>query len=130
MNFSKQQHAVTVWVLTASILLYPLLTYLATPTVKTSGTGQLLVVCTLNGQKQVYVDFGADTAGQADYDEYCPALELVKLAGSLYQPSLPQAPVALFYQTGVLAKAVKPEYPGRFSSAYSPRAPPLAFLPI
>ncbi|MGD2116795.1 MAG: hypothetical protein PVG66_00405 [Chromatiales bacterium] len=128
MNFSKQQHILTAWVLTASILLYPLLTYLATPTVKTSETGQLLVICTLQGEKQVYVDFGASPDGQASHDDFCPALELVKLAGYLYQPALPEPPIALFFSAGLLSNAALPNNPASFAVAYSSRAPPPHFL--
>ncbi len=69
----------TAWVLTFSILLYPLLTYLATPLVQSHAEGQWTVVCTLQGEKAVFVDFGGKQSGAPDT---CPALKLLQLVGS------------------------------------------------
>lgn len=116
--------AITAWVLIAQILLQPLLAYWVTPHATQGADGQWVVICTLNGNQAVYLDFGADPDSAAD-DEYCPALQLYQLAGSA-QPARPlqiAAPVA--YRIGPVDQSGHHQHPAHPELGFSPRAPPI-----
>ena len=123
MNLTRRQQLMTVRVLVFSILLYPSLTYLATPLVQSHANGQWTVVCTLQGEKAVFVDFG----GQPDAaPDSCPALKLLQLLGSspVSVPSVvPGHPLYALATSGTFQPVVfRPPPFLEFSS----RAPPLA----
>ena len=120
--FSRQQTKRIAWALVGSILLYPLFTYLATPIAHTTVNGEWVVVCTLQGEKSVFVETGRQAESPSDA---CPALKLLQLTSS----SKTAEPVTLPSRvvTYTLAQADVPGYlyyTPHFS-VFPSRAPPL-----
>ena len=124
MRLSRSQNTVTAWVLTASILLYPLLSYLVTPAFLLETGGRWTVVCTLKGLEHVYVDGRYFTDSPSDSEEYCPALKLVQLAGSAYHTDPPRSPGAILYSWSLLPRTDEYQYRTAHVHIYSTRAPP------
>lgn len=109
------------WMLTINILLYPLLTYLATPSVQSHAHGQWVVICTLEGNKAVQIDF--ETASDRA-PETCPALKLMHQLTGPDQVVPPGLPVLLLHAlTGAPASQPYPYRPPHVRT-YPPRAPP------
>lgn len=122
MRVFRRQRAMTAWVLVFSILLYPLLTYLATPLVQSHADGQWIVVCTLQGEKAVFVDFDGKQSGAP---ESCPALKLLQLFGSTpvsLAAAVSTQPLYLLATAGTFEPDVF--HPPPFLK-YSSRAPPI-----
>jgi len=118
----RQERAATVWLLVALVLLQPVLTYLATPWFVQDDEGHYLTMCTLEGEKRVYV---GDLFGDAEAEpEHCPALELLQLAESARVPAPLEAPLQALYAVALLEQtADRPHHKLHFS-AYASRAPP------
>jgi hypothetical protein len=111
-----------VWLLVALVLLQPVLTYLATPWFAQDDEGHYLTLCTLEGERRVYV---GDLFGDVDTEpEHCPALKLLQLAESARTPAPLEPPLRALYAVALLEQtADRPDYPLHFS-AYASRAPP------
>jgi hypothetical protein len=110
------------WLLVVLILLQPVVTYLATPWFAQDDEGHYLTLCTLEGEKRVYV---GDLLGDADTaPEHCPALKLLQLAESARAPAPLETPLRALYAVALLEQtADRPRHRLHFS-AYAPRAPP------
>lgn len=116
-------HKGTAWLLVAGILLQPVITYFATPWVALDSRGHYVLMCTLEGLKQVLVE---DAAIVTEDEAPCPALELIKLVGSA-------KPVAPFQLPPVVLRLVISATPerqqqpsSRTTTNYAIRAPPIA----
>lgn len=129
---SRRAGGMVAWLLIAGYLMQPVLAYLVTPVVSHDSKGQTVVVCTLQGERQVIVDLpqigGApqDTDTNANGLDHCPALKLFQLAGTgqVVEP-LPAPPVML-YSVTVLDQTARLAHRELHFSAYSTRAPPMA----
>lgn len=124
MRFSRGTNAISVWVLTASILLYPLLTYLVSPTVATRSDGQWVVICTLNGLKAHYVETEYALDVEPAPDEHCPALQLVQLVSMSALPSPMLVPSATMSLLGSVEQPPFYRYRPPHVSVFPTRAPP------
>ena len=122
---ARQARSITAWVLVAGFLLQPLLSYLVTPWATADARGHLVVMCTLNGLKQVYVDpADPDQTTQVD-SESCPALTLWQLASSAQTPApLAIVPGTLYLVGELRSTAVSPRHASP-DVPYLSRAPPL-----
>ena len=122
-RLSRDQRTFTAWVLAVSILMYPLLTYLSTPLVKSHGNGEWTIVCTLQGEQAVFIDFDGDRADGADS---CPALKLLQLvtAGSLSAP--PPVPFHKLLRLDSSDQTLAYHYRALHFSVFPSRAPPFA----
>ena len=119
--FTRNQRLNTVWVLTISILLHPLLSYLATPLVESHENGQWSVVCTLQGERTVFVDFDN---GQGGDPASCPALKLLQIVGSASMSAPPAIPKPVLDAALLIRpQSVYPYLTPPFS-VFSSRAPP------
>lgn len=125
-NISSRYQTSILWVLVACFLLQPLLAYLVTPMVSKDAKGVHVVICTLEGTKEVFVELPS-IDGQDNVElEDCPALKLYQVAGAT-QISLPQpVPVVSFFVVAVIDPTADHEHHSLHFSAYSSRAPPLA----
>lgn len=111
------------WVLTVNILLYPLLTYLGTPSVQSHAHAQWVVVCTLQGEKAVQVDFNSGS-GQAP--EACPALKLMHQLASANEVALCELPALVLHALIGQLVANRYSYLSPHVRTYPSRAPPTA----
>ena len=109
-----------------SILLYPLLTYLATPAVQVRHDGHWTLVCTLKGLKAVYVDLETYGGLQVDADDHCPALDLLELVGTAFRPAPQRYPDEIAYALAVLDQSDRRGYLSSHHFVFSSRAPPRA----
>ena len=109
--------------LAVSILMYPLLTYLSTPLVKSHGNGEWTVVCTLQGERAILIDFDGDRTDGADP---CPALKLLHLVttGSLSAP--PPVPNHRLLRLDSSDQTLAYRYRALHFSVFPSRAPPFA----
>lgn len=134
--------AIGVWLMIAQFLLQPLLAYWVTPRVTGDGHGRWVVMCTLNGTRTRYVDFGSaldsirapdsqpdatSAPGQSadPENDYCPALKLYQLAGSAQIAQPPQAPPAMAYLVGLIDQSASHQHHVSLTPGYSSRAPPI-----
>jgi hypothetical protein len=114
----------TAWLLVFGILLQPLIAYLVTPWVSQDSRGHYVLLCTLNGLQEVYVD-GDQAAGAATEDESCPALKLFNLISSARPVTPFQVPeVTLFAVTAPDSRFERPVLLHQ-PSVYPIRAPPI-----
>ena len=122
-RISRDQRALTAWMLAVSILMYPLLTYLSTPLVKSHGNGQWTIVCTLQGERAAFIDFESDRADGADS---CPALKLLQLVttGSVSAP--PPVPRHKLLHLSSSDQSFAYHYRAPHFSVFPSRAPPFA----
>jgi len=112
----------TTWVLIAGFLLQPVLAYLVTPIATHDSAGRQVVVCTLQGTKQVTLDL-PQLADNAD-TEHCSALKLYQMASSA-QISRPPMPASVsLYVVALLDQTAERAHRTLHFSAYSTRAPP------
>lgn len=116
------QTTVTACVLAVSILLHPLLTYLATPLVNSHGDGQRIVLCTLQGEQTRFVDFNS---GQ-DEPESCPALKLLQVIGTGSVAVPPFVPGRQLYASVSVGTSVDYPYLAPHFAFFPSRAPPLS----
>ena len=107
--------------LTISILLYPLLTYLATPLVQSHAEGQRVVVCTLQGEQAVLIDFESSSGS---VPETCPALKLLQLLTTADKAVPPSVPTQILHALIPSPVFVPYPYSAPHAQAYSSRAPP------
>ena len=115
----------TAWLLVSGILLQPLIAYLVTPWVAQDSRGHYVLLCTLNGLQEVYVD-GERTADAPAGDESCPALKLFNLISSANPVAPFQLPEVML--VAVTAPVSRLEHPVLLHqpSVYPIRAPPVA----
>ncbi len=125
MKVSQGQRAITAWVLTANILLYPLLTYLAAPTVMADSDGHWTLICTLNGLEAVNLENEKLRDGQPQNEDFCPALELFQLAGAAYHGTPLPSPTTTLYSLGTVVQAGVYRYHSAHFPIYASRAPPI-----
>lgn len=118
----RSRSAITVWVLIVGFLLQPVLTYLATPLMAVDGAGERVVICTLEGLKEIALDL--PQPGDHGDDEQCPALQLLQLVHSAQLAEPPQLPAALLYAVAQVAPRAEHHYHTQWFHAYSTRAPP------
>lgn len=115
----------TAWLLVSGILLQPLIAYLVTPWVTQDARGHYVLLCTLKGLQEVYVDDG-QAAATPNEDDTCPALKLFNLISS----AKPVAPFQLpeITRPAVTLPVSRLELPVLLhqSSVYPIRAPPIA----
>ena len=107
--------------LTISILLYPLLTYLVTPLVQSHTEGQWVVVCTLQGEQAVLIDFESVSDS---VPEACPALKLLQILATADKAVLPEVPTQILHALAPSPVFVPHPYAAPHARAYSSRAPP------
>jgi len=119
------RRTITTWVLIAGVLLQPVLTYLATPLVAEDGKGHYVLLCTLNGLQEVYVDDLPSLGEQSD-DEHCPALKLLQLAGTAQPPAPLHAPAVTLSLVAVVDIGYDDGHSPRHSTDYPIRAPPMS----
>lgn len=121
---SQSNRTATAWLLIGVLLLQPLVTFLASPWFTNDQQGNLVVVCTLYGLEEIYVENGIAINEAAE--EHCPALELMQISGSAYQPEPPLLASALFYSIGQVDQTSTHQHHSLHYSAYHTRAPPVA----
>ena len=119
----RDQRTATAWLLAVSILLQPLLTYLATPLAGQHGNGQWTVVCTLQGEKTVFVELGP---APAEGPDACPALKLLQAFGTGSVAVPPRLPALQLYASVAIATPVDYPYIAPHFSVFPSRAPPLS----
>ena len=121
---SQRRRATTVWLLVGLILLQPVLTYLATPWFAQDDAGHYVTLCTLEGERQVYVgDLFDEPAGESGH---CPALKLLQLAGTAATPVPPTAAAGTLYLVALVDQTSARAHRSLHFSAYASRAPPIA----
>ncbi|OOZ75137.1 hypothetical protein BOW49_01610 [Solemya velum gill symbiont] len=121
---SQSKQMATAWLLIGMIMLQPVITFLASPAFMNDSDGRMVVVCTLYGLEEIYVEDGMQKS-EAESD-YCPAVELMQISGSAYQPKPPMVAAALFYSIGSVDQTSTHEHHSLHYSAYQTRAPPVA----
>jgi hypothetical protein len=108
-----------------SILLQPVVAYLATPAVAQDQRGHYVLLCTLKGLQEVYIEGGQASVAAAD-EEYCPALKLFNLISGAKTATAFQVPdpglYTLAFPDARLDRPVILDKP----SVYPIRAPPLS----
>ena len=122
-GLTRDQSRVTAWLLAFSILLHPLLTYLATPLVSAHENGYWTVVCTLQGAQKRFVEF--DT-GEANGFESCPALKLLQVVGTGSAAIPPFVPSLRLYASVPVGTSVDYPYLAPHFAFFPTRAPPLS----
>lgn len=109
--------------LAVSILMYPLLTYLSTPLVQSHGDGQWAIVCTLQGERTVLIDFDGDRADGADP---CPVLKLLQLVATGSVSTAPPVPSHILLRLSLSDQSLAYHYRAPHFSVFPSRAPPFA----
>ena len=116
------------WLLVASFLLQPVLTYLITPVVAHAANGEKILVCTLQGSKWVTVDLSGPGAEPASAGlpgaEHCQALKLFQAAGSGLTLTPPALPVLARYAVAQPAPRPVHRHHQPQLPPYTGRAPP------
>jgi hypothetical protein len=121
-TFCRRRRTPLAWLLVALILLQPVVTYLATPWFAQDDAGHYVTMCTLEGEKRVFV---GDLLGDTDTDsEHCPALKLLQLAESARAPTPLEAPLRALYAVTLLEQTARQAHHDLHFSAYASRAPP------
>ena len=115
----------TAWLLILGILLQPLIAYLVTPWVSQDSRGHYVLLCTLNGLQEVYVDDQGGSEAPAD-GESCPALKLFNLISSAKPVTPFQVPEVKLFSVTAPADRLERPILLRHSSVYAIRAPPIA----
>jgi hypothetical protein len=113
----------TAWMLAISILMYPLLTYLSTPLVMSHGDGQWTIVCTLQGERAVFIDFDGDRSDGADP---CPVLKLLQLVATGSVSTAPPVPGHKLLRLSLSDQPPAYHYRAAHFSVFPSRAPPFA----
>ena len=121
-SLTRDKRNATAWLLAASILLHPLLTYLATPLVSAHGSGQWIVVCTLQGEQAHFLEFDDS---KLNGPESCPALMLLQVVGTGSMAVPPFVPGRQLYTSASVDTAVDYPYLAPHFAFFPSRAPPL-----
>ena len=116
----------TAWVLIIGVLLQPLLTYLITPLIADNGRGNHVLICTLNGMKEVRVDPSATDLHNQYNDEDCPALRLAQLVSSAGLAAPLTLPPLALYAVDLVDSDGSDQCCSPCVPCYASRAPPLA----
>ncbi|OOZ13614.1 hypothetical protein [Solemya velum gill symbiont] len=90
---SQSKRTATAWLLIGVFMLQPVITFFASPAFMNDSDGRMVVVCTLYGLEEIYVEDGM-LISEAESD-YCPAVELMQISGSAYQPKPPMVAATL-----------------------------------
>ncbi len=127
-ELSQAHRRILSWILILGILCQPVLTYLGTPRAAHTLQGITVLVCTLRGTpKEVRLDLPPiDRDDAAAPGEPCPALELIKMAGIAWAPSLPEVPECVLFSVALVDQTARQSHRRIHFSAYASRAPPLA----
>ena len=110
--------------LIVSILLQPVIAYLATPSIAQDQRGHYVLLCTLKGLQEVYIE-GEQAPAAAGDEEHCPALKLYNLISHAKTVAAFQIPDPRVYT--VASPDVRFVRPASLhdSSVYPIRAPPM-----
>lgn len=116
----------TAWLLIVGFLLQPVLGYLVTPVVTHDAKGQTVVVCTLQGERRVTLEFPpiVDKSSDQQDAEHCSALKLYQLSSMAHVSAPPFAPSLSLYAVAVAGQTADRSHRSLHFSAYSTRAPP------
>ena len=117
-HIRRDQRTLTAWMLAVSILMYPLLTYLSTPLVPSHA-----IVCTLQGERTVLIDFDGDRADGADP---CPVLKLLQLVATGSVSTAPPVPSHILLRLSLSDQSLAYHYRAPHFSVFPSRAPPFA----
>ena len=123
--YSHRRHKSTAWSLVFSILLQPVIAYLATPAVAQDQRGHYVLLCTLKGLQEVYVEGGQESVAAAD-EEYCPALKLFNLVSGAKTATAFQVPDPGLYTLAFPDIRLERPVILHNPSVYPIRAPPLS----
>ena len=120
----QQWRSRTAWALIFSILLQPVIAYLATPSIAQDQRGHYVLLCTLKGLQEVYIEGGQAPAASGD-EEYCPALKLYNLISHAKTVTAFQIPDPRAYAVASLDARFDRPASLHESSVYPIRAPPI-----
>ena len=112
---------VTLWLIVFSFAAQPLLNYLANPYFLETGEGIRVVICTLEGERQLTLDLSDGAEPQSGH---CSALQLQHLLSSLQMPSHTPPVLPVLQQSPATGPVLVrlPDAPLRY---YNSRAPPV-----
>ena len=100
-GISKVQRISLVYVLIGLFLLQPILVYLVTPWIDHEVDGRIVVICTLEGLKEIRFEDKLPGIELASDEDWCPVFQLLQMAGNT-QVSLPTEVSALtLYSIGL-----------------------------
>lgn len=112
----------TTWLLIAAFLLQPVLAYLVTPVLTHDANGQLVVICTLQGEKIIDVDL--PPIDGTERVKHCAAIKLYQMAGSVQASEPPTVPAVVLYSVELFEQTARHAHQLLHFSVYASRAPP------